>query len=727
MRSPLVRWLPAAIAVLAQLLAAQAPAWADGPRSAVLVAGTGKEHPRPGDHVVIYRSEVDASGRPRSQIAYLPLVTLVDVGTSEGSGLAQMVVGEKRRFWITRADGRTQDIVDIELLSIAGPNPPDEERLILDGRWPTPRDASYTPTGLAYVVARPGTGTAHPEPADRVHVIIWGSDPPNHALVDTIPAGSVILADIPIPTVVEALRAMVAGEERYYWIPPERNAGRPMFIHLVLAHVEKRRQLPPPANLAAPPKSARPLRGGGSFVTLRRGRTERPLAPEDEVTYEYTAWRPDGLTLVSETVRDRPLGSLPVPLREALGSMGVSERRRLWLTSLPRELDYLSPGRATSVVIDVRLVSIQRKIDALPGGMRIVAWLPGRRSFTIGRGGVTAPLPLEAGRISPVTDRVEPTDIVAVKLSPDRATVAVSLVDNCLAGDFVVTYPVAALQARLENASALRIHRARKYPEAERAFRRVVGLDPDFELGYTNLASALALQGKAREAVDALRPLIDRNPAWVYHKVLEDSELATLAEAPEIVALRAPTRGTARVDLLAATAAWSAEHDLIAAVMTGFDSALLILAPDGAVRARIRLVSGDEIDVDCYESPERCDPVLAHARPAVAARKARADALLRDLGFSPVPGSDGRVIAPQQGRPPRVSFDAAKLGLVLGKDKVRVVRHDDVLVEADAHGAELIWAVLFPGMIVYRWLAPGSEMCGSDPSGIATIRSPALP
>jgi hypothetical protein len=369
---------------------------------------------------------------------------------------------------------------------------------------------------------------------------------------------------------------------------------------------------------------------------------------------------------------------------------------------------------------------------ALPGGMRIVV-SPEHRTLTIVQGDVSAPLPLEAGRIARARLPSYPRQLVAVRPAADSASVDVSLMDDCTGNTFVVNYRIATLKARLENVAALGLHRARKYAEAETGFRSVVALDPDFDLGYTNLASALALQGKTTEAVDALRPLLAKNPAWVYFKILEDPELVSLAQAPEILALRAPVKGTARVDQLSASAVWSERHQLIATVVTetgwGFDAkfetTLRILAPDGTQRARVQLVL-------FHESRTRCDEgckgdVLPGARAAVAARKARADALLTGLGFSPVRDSVGRLRERDEG-PDRIAFDKARLALVHDYEKVRVVRGNDVLVEAEAHDVLIHWATLLPGMIAYGWGRSAREGCeGEDPRGVVIIRSPRLP
>jgi tetratricopeptide (TPR) repeat protein len=485
-----------------------------------------------------------------------------------------------------------------------------------------------------------------------------------------------------------------------------------------------------PVDLATPPEHARRTQSGVPYVILRRGRGQPARMLQDEVTYRYTVLRHDGVTVASAVVRDQSLGSQPAPLDEALETMTKSEKRRLWLASMPPGFHGTSDRGTKPIVLDVELLAIRRKRYALPDGMRIVCSRE-QRALTIAQGDVKAPLPLEAGRMANARERRYPIELVTVEPAADRASVDVSLLDDCHGKTFVVSYRIATLKARVENAAGLGLHRAGKYAEAEQGFRRAVALDPDFDLGYTNLASALALQGKTTEAVDVLGPLLARNPAWAYFKILDDAELVSLAHAPEIRALRAPVNGTARVDQLSASAAWSERHRLIATVVTEeswgaggeFETALWIVAPDGTPRVRMQLVLEHETGSNCIDN---CPPRVApDARPAVAARKLRADELLAALGFSPVPDAAGRLLK----RPiPRFVFDKARLALVPDVDKVRVVRGNDVLVEADTPGYRTNWATLLPGMIAYGWTRPAREGCeGMDPSGVAIIPSPRLP
>lgn len=133
----------------------------------------------------------------------------------------KMVQGEKRRSWISasRGGGKIKEgealVFDTELLEIIEPptTPADVAA--------PPADAIKTPSGLAYKVLRPGTGTQHPTRRNRVtvHYSGWTTDGAmfDSSVLRGVPA-QFSLNDV-IRGWTEGLQLMVAGEKTRFWIP----------------------------------------------------------------------------------------------------------------------------------------------------------------------------------------------------------------------------------------------------------------------------------------------------------------------------------------------------------------------------------------------------------------------------------------------------------------------------------------------------------------------------
>lgn len=150
-------------------------------------------------------------------------------------GLQLMNKGEKRRFWIpaelayNNEPGSPQGMLvfDIELLDIIEPPPAPD-----DVAGP-PADAGRSPSGLAFKVLQPGTGTTRPDHDDRVtlHYSGWMT---NGRLFDsTALRGEPATFSIAnaVPGFREGVQLMVEGEKRRLWIPEalayEGQAGAP--------------------------------------------------------------------------------------------------------------------------------------------------------------------------------------------------------------------------------------------------------------------------------------------------------------------------------------------------------------------------------------------------------------------------------------------------------------------------------------------------------------------
>jgi FKBP-type peptidyl-prolyl cis-trans isomerase len=130
-------------------------------------------------------------------------------------------VGETRRLWIPQSlaykgqQGKPQGtlVFDVTLVDIPTHAPADVKA--------PPADAQRTPSGLAYQVLRPGTGTHHPSKADMVTVHYTGWTTDGKMFDSSLPRGapSTFPLDHVIAGWTEGMKLMVEGEKARFWIP----------------------------------------------------------------------------------------------------------------------------------------------------------------------------------------------------------------------------------------------------------------------------------------------------------------------------------------------------------------------------------------------------------------------------------------------------------------------------------------------------------------------------
>jgi peptidylprolyl isomerase len=222
---------PAVSAFIAPPDVAAPPATAEktasGLASRVIKPGTGTDHPKPEDVVIVQYTGWTSAGKlfqttaSAKAPAMMPLSKALP-GWREGVPL--MVKGEKRRFWMPESlayAGRKGSpagmlVFDIELVDIvaAPTTPPDVDK--------APADAEKRPSGLISKVIRPGTGTAHPKEGGTVTVHYSGWTTNGKMFDSSVLRGEPItfsLEDSVIAGWAEGIRLMVVGEKRRFWIP----------------------------------------------------------------------------------------------------------------------------------------------------------------------------------------------------------------------------------------------------------------------------------------------------------------------------------------------------------------------------------------------------------------------------------------------------------------------------------------------------------------------------
>lgn len=122
------------------------------------------------------------------------------------------------------------------------------------------------------------------------------------------------------------------------------------------------RDIPAPADVAAPPPDSLKTASGLSIKTLREGTGTRHPRPTDRVTVHYTGWTTDGKMFDSSVARGEPatfgLDQVIDGWTEGLQRMVEGEVARLWI---PEDLAYRGqPGRpAGMLVFDVELIRIE--------------------------------------------------------------------------------------------------------------------------------------------------------------------------------------------------------------------------------------------------------------------------------------------------------------------------------------------------------------------------------
>jgi peptidylprolyl isomerase len=192
-----------------------------------LVKGTGTVKPKP-DSLLRVRYTVWKSDGSLVQHVAAPQTVFLPVSKmipGWGQAAQQMVVGETRRAWIPPSlNGGKVDlglVIDTELLEIVDPpvTPADVAA--------PPADATVTPSGLAYKVLRPGTGTEHPKKHSTVEVHYSGWTTDGKLFDSSVLHGQSIEfgLDQVIQGWTEGLQLMVEGEKARFWIPAKLAYG----------------------------------------------------------------------------------------------------------------------------------------------------------------------------------------------------------------------------------------------------------------------------------------------------------------------------------------------------------------------------------------------------------------------------------------------------------------------------------------------------------------------
>lgn len=236
-----------------------------------------------------------------------------------------------------------------------------------------PATAKKTASGLVSNVIKAGTGKEHPTPQDKVVVDYSGWTKDGKMFDSSIPRHSP--ASFGVSQVIagwtEGLQLMVVGEKRRLWIPAKLAYGeRPMpgapagdlVFDVELLDIAQAPKAP--ADVKAPPKTAKKTASGLYYRTLQKGTGKDHPSATSNVTVHYSGWTTDGKMFDSSVSRGQPasfsLNQVIKGWTEGVQLMVVGEKTRFWI---PAELAYGSnprPGAPSGMLVfDIELLNIK--------------------------------------------------------------------------------------------------------------------------------------------------------------------------------------------------------------------------------------------------------------------------------------------------------------------------------------------------------------------------------
>lgn len=237
-----------------------------------------------------------------------------------------------------------------------------------------PADAQKTPSGLAYKILTPGTGTVRPGDTDLVKLAssVWTKETPQQKPLSFVsPASRLQMSRLAVPGLREGISMMTVGEKMRMWLPEalafNGAAGKPkgpLMVDVVLIEVTPAPQTP--SDVAAPPADALKTKSGLQSKLLKEGTGTVHPKGGSSVTVDYTGWTPDGKMFDSSVMRGQPatfaLDQVIKGWTEGVQLMVVGESRRFWI---PGKLAYDgsdSPNVPKGpLVFDVELIAVDGK------------------------------------------------------------------------------------------------------------------------------------------------------------------------------------------------------------------------------------------------------------------------------------------------------------------------------------------------------------------------------
>ena len=205
-----------------------------------------------------------------------------------------------------------------------------------------PADAIKLPSGMIYKKLSTAEG---PQPTRNDTVVIqftgWKQSS-GETFNTTRTRGTPMPLDLSGPGsggYADVLTQLHKGEKAMMWMPAElvgKNAqGKAEALVFEVELVDIQPAPPVPADVAAPPATARATKGGIRYVVVTPAKNAEKIRSFDTAAFRYSAWDATGKMLSSTEKRARPVSSAlyrqPQPLEEILTTMGEGQRTRFWV------------------------------------------------------------------------------------------------------------------------------------------------------------------------------------------------------------------------------------------------------------------------------------------------------------------------------------------------------------------------------------------------------------
>ncbi len=260
-------------------------------------------------------------------------------------------------------------VYEVEVVDIA-PAP-----AIPDDVGKPPATANRLPSGLPFVVVRPGTGKDKARVFDTVtfNYTAWEANGRMFDSTEMRKRPATVPPYRQAAVLAEILTSITAGERIRVWIPSEKMvpSGKPvpgmpdglLTYEVEMITIAKGNEPPPtPKDVAKPPAEAKVTANGVAYKVLKAGSGGPHPTALDTVKVNYTGWTTDGRMFDSSVIKGEPtemsLNGVIAGFTESIPLMSVGDRFRFWI---PDALAYKgAQGRPQGMLVfDIELVEIK--------------------------------------------------------------------------------------------------------------------------------------------------------------------------------------------------------------------------------------------------------------------------------------------------------------------------------------------------------------------------------